>query len=82
MKISQAVSNRINDILKIRDMSIYQLEVITGISHSTMSCLMLNRYESVNLKTILLIIQSLNITILDFFDCIYFRDLDKIIINQ
>ena len=69
MKISACISTRIRQILNERSLSIYRLELMTGISHNTMMCLLNNRYNSANIKTVFIIIQALGYTIADFFNC-------------
>ena len=59
-------------------MSQYQLEMRSGLYHSTLSCFLNCRYSSANIKTIFLVIQALDITILDFFDSPLFADLYNI----
>ena len=80
MCISEAISIRINEILCERNMSLYQLEQITGIPHSTMSCVMSIRYDSVNLKTVFLIIKGLNMNINEFFNPDLFN-LDELLVE-
>ena len=76
MKINQAFSLRIREILKQKRMSQYQLEMRSGLYHSTLSCFLNCRYSSANIKTIFLIIQALDITILEFFDSPLFNDIN------
>lgn len=78
MNISYIISKRVREILKDKELTQYQLEMLSGISHSTISCLMNNRYNAVNLKTLFIIIQALNITVLEFFDNPLFLNLDNI----
>jgi len=78
MKINQAFSLRIREILKQKRMSQYQLEMRSGLYHSTLSCFLNCRYSSANIKTIFLIIQALDMTILEFFDSPLFADLYNI----
>ncbi len=77
MNINQALSKRIREILKQKEMSQYELEMRSGLYHSTLSCLLNCRYNSANIKTIF-IIQALDITILEFFDSPLFADLYNI----
>ncbi len=78
MNINQALSKRIREILKQKEMSQYELEMRSGLYHSTLSCLLNCRYNSANIKTIFIIIQALDITILEFFDSPLFVDLYNI----
>lgn len=77
MRISESVSTRIRDILYKRNISIYKLRDITGLNKGTITSLLYNRYDSVNLKTLFVILQSLNITVLEFFDSPLFADLNN-----
>lgn len=78
MTISKSVSTRIRDILYNRQISIGKLRDITGLSKGTIISLLYNRYDSVNLKTVFIILQALDISVLEFFDSPLFADLNKI----
>lgn len=78
MTTSECVSLRIREVLNKKQMTIYKLEQISCISHSTMKALLNNVNNSCNLKTLFLIIQSLEMTVLDFFNSPLFEDLDNI----
>ncbi|MBR6778756.1 MAG: helix-turn-helix domain-containing protein [Clostridia bacterium] len=78
MTTNECVSLRIREILSKRQMTSYKLEQISCISHSTMKALLNNVNNSCNLKTLFLIIQSLEMTVLDFFNSPLFADLDGI----
>ena len=68
MTLSVAISTRIRSILKDRKLTQYKLERMTGITHNTMLALLNNRYKSCNLRTLVIIIMSLNMSIKEFFD--------------
>ena len=72
--VANAVVMRIKEILKEKNMSIYRLEKITAMSHNTMQTLMRADNNSVNLKTVLLVIRGLNITAEKFFASPLFED--------
>ena len=74
MKLSKAISSRIREILSERNMSQYKLEQKAGLTHNTLLCIMNNRYESCNLKTLMKIISALEITAAEFFDSKYFTE--------
>lgn len=78
MTTSECVSLRIREVLNKKQMTIYKLEQISCISHSTMKSLLNNVNNSCNLKTLFLIIQSLEMTVLDFFNSPLFEDLYNI----
>lgn len=77
MRLSYLVSKRIREIIKQKHYTQYRLEMLAGMSHSTMNCLLNNRYESVNLKTLFIIIQALDMSVIEFFDSPLF-DLEDI----
>lgn len=81
MRISESVSIRIRDILYERNISIYKLRDITGLNKGTITSLLYNRYDSVNLKTLFIILQSLNITVLEFLDSPLFANLNKFVLD-
>lgn len=76
MKISEAISVRIKEILKEKMITQYRLEKIACIPHSTMMDIVNARRESCNVKTLVLIIRSLGITVSEFFDTPIFESED------
>jgi len=68
MKTSHAVAERTRELLKTKKMTQYRLEQNTGIPHNTMISLMNGRNDGVNLKTVMLIILGLDVTVLEFFN--------------
>lgn len=68
MKISEVIALRIRQILKQRKMTQYRLEQLSGISHNTMINLLNARYNAANIKTVFIIIESLGMTVKEFFD--------------
>ena len=61
MTISQAVTARINEILREKDMTWYKLEQITGLSKGAIIGIQYSRYKSINLTTLVIIISRLGI---------------------
>ena len=74
--VAEVVVKRIKEILNEKGMSIYRLEKITAMSHNTMQTLMRADNNSVNLKTVLLVIRGLGVTTADFFNSPMFDDED------
>lgn len=68
MTISECVSSRIREILSDKNMTIYKLEQLSCVSHSTMKCLLNNAYDACNLRTLFQIIDALDMSVVDFFD--------------
>ena len=74
MTISQAVTARINEILREKDMTWYKLEQITGLSKGTIIGIQYSRYKSINLTTLVIIIRALDISIDEFFKSPLFNE--------
>ncbi len=74
--VSNAVASRVREILKQKNMSIYRLEKITAMPHNSMQTVMRADNNSVNLKTVLLLIRGLGVTAKEFFDSPLFEDED------
>jgi len=76
--INQAVSMRITELLAERNMSQYRLEQNSGISHSQLGFIMKNRNNSVNFKTVIMLANGFNMTVLEFLDspCFDFNKLE------
>ena len=72
MTINQALSLRIKELLQLNGMSQYRLEQNSGISHSQLGFILKNRNNSVNFKTVLMLAQGFNMTLLEFLDSPYF----------
>lgn len=68
MKLNEAISTRIRQLLAEQHLTQYKLEQLSGLTHNTMLCIMNARYQSCNLKTLMKIIQALNISVKEFFD--------------
>ena len=65
--LNQAVSQRIDELLKQRGMTQYQLFTKSGVPKSTLSNLMNCSYDSVKLRIIHEICQGFEISISEFF---------------
>ncbi|MDE7438991.1 MAG: helix-turn-helix transcriptional regulator [Clostridia bacterium] len=76
MKLSTAVAMRISNILHDKNMSQYRLERNIAMPHNTMKSLMGERNNSVNLKTVMLIIRGLDMTTAEFFNDPLFENPD------
>lgn len=74
MKISEAVSKRILELLKEKEMSQYRLYMDAGIAKTTLTNLIKARHNSVNLETLINIVRTLKISIPDFFDSPLFEE--------
>lgn len=73
MKLSEAVSQRVNELLVEKDKTQYELYKLSGVSQSTISDIRLMKNNSVNLRIIYEITQGLNMDLFDFFNSPLFK---------
>ena len=74
MQLNEAVSARLKDLLRERNMTQYQLYMKSGVSKSSISNIINCAYDSVKLRLIHELCQGLEINISDFFDSPYFDE--------
>ncbi len=74
MKVSEAVAERIREILKEKKMTQYRLEINSGLSKGTFTSLMYARYKGVNLTTLITVIRTLGISVEKFFESKLFSE--------
>mgnify|MGYP003299250893 CR=1 FL=1 len=67
MKLNEAVSRRLQELLKERDMTPYQLYMKSGVPKSTIGNIINCQYDSVKLRIIHELCQGLNLNISEFF---------------
>ena len=68
MKLSRAIALRISEFLREKKITQYRLEKLTALHHNTISYIMSEKNNSINLKTLMIIIKALDITPSQFFD--------------
>ena len=71
--INYALSLRIKELLKLKNMSQYRLEQNSGVSHSQLGFILKNRNNSVNFKTVIMIAHGFGMTLLEFLDSPHFE---------
>ena len=76
MKLNQAVSLRLQELLREHGMTQYQLFTKSGVPKSTISNLIHCSYDSVKLRIIHELCQGLEITIPDFFNSPLFDEVN------
>ena len=67
MQLNEAVSNRLKELLRERNMTQYQLYIKSGVPKSSIGNIVHCAYDSVKLRVIHEICQGLGISISDFF---------------
>lgn len=74
MKLNQAVSERLSELLKEKGMTQYQLYVKSGVPKSTISNIINCSYDSVKLRVIHEVCQGLDVGIDKFFASPLFKE--------
>lgn len=68
MKLNEAVSRRLQGLLKEHGMTAYQLYMKSGVPKSTIGNIINCQYDSMKLRIIHELCQGLNLNISEFFD--------------
>lgn len=68
LKLNEALSKRLTELLETRNMTQYQLYIKSGVPKSTLHNIINCEYDSVKLRIIHEICQGLEIDIPEFFD--------------
>ena len=76
MTLTRAIKTRIEQVLAEKGFQLYTATRIGGVSANTIKTLIAERNKSVNLKTVLQIIRSLEITAGEFFSSPLFESYD------
>lgn len=74
MKLNEAISARLTELLQERNMTQYQLFMKSGVPKSTIGNVINCAYDSVKLRVIHEMCQGLGIEIIDFFDSPLFAE--------
>lgn len=77
MKIRNAVVERLRELTDKKGITLYKLQKDSGIPEGTFLTLIYGDRKGANLTTIITLIQSLDISLKDFFDSPLFDDLDN-----
>lgn len=74
MKLNEAVSQRLQELLKERGMIQYQLSMKSGVPKSTIGNVVNCMYDSVKLRIIHELCQGMNLNISEFFNSPMFEE--------
>ena len=74
MKLNEAVSHRLSELLQERNMTQYQLYTRTGVTRGTISNIIICRNKALNLRVLHELCQGLDINLVDFFDSPLFEN--------
>ena len=68
MNVCKAVGLRISELLTKNNMTLYRLEQKSGVQHGTMMCIMNERNKNVTLKTIIMLANGFDMSLIEFLD--------------
>ena len=68
MTISEAVTQRLKQLLKEKGMTLYQLEKKTCVSHDTVKSIVKGKTKGVSLRTLVNLAEGLDMTVSEFLD--------------
>lgn len=74
MKLNEAVSQRLQELLKERGMTQYQLSMKSGVPKSTIGNVVNCMYDSVKLRIIHELCQGINLNVSEFFNSPMFEE--------
>jgi len=74
MKLNEAVSQRLQELLKERGMTQYQLSMKSGVPKSTIGNVVNCMYDSVKLRIIHELCQCMNLNVSEFFNSPMFEE--------
>ena len=76
MTINEAVQKRILEICDERNISVNKLCIMSGVTQSTVNNILSRKNTSPTILTIKRLCDGADISLLEFFDCNLFNDLD------
>ena len=77
MTIGNAVKERIVELCHTKGITINKLGTISGVTQSTINNITSGRNNSTTISTVKKLCDGLDITIVDFFSCDLFKNLDQ-----
>lgn len=77
MKISKAVAARIEELCLTSGLTINGLANLSGVHPSTVKSIIYGASKNPGIATIKMLCDGLNITIVEFFDCEIFKNLEQ-----
>lgn len=77
MGISDAVRDRLNELLKERNLTINGLSNLAGVTQSTVNDFFKGTSSNIGIITLKKLIDGLDMTIIEFFDTDVFRNLEQ-----
>ena len=77
MTIGEACRVRIQELCNERNITVNKLAIISGVTQSTLNNIVCGRNNSTTVSTIKKLCDGLEISIIDFFNCDIFKNLEQ-----
>lgn len=77
MNIKDAIVLRFKDLCRQRNIKFNELATLSGVTPSTVYSMMDNKRKDVSIITVKKLCDGLSISIIDFFNCDIFRNLEQ-----
>ncbi|MBP3922448.1 MAG: helix-turn-helix transcriptional regulator [Ruminiclostridium sp.] len=77
MYISEAVAERILELCKERDITVNKLCTISAVTQSTVNDIVNKKAKNIGIVTIKKLCDGLQMTVIEFFDCDLFKNLEQ-----
>ncbi|MBQ2798567.1 MAG: helix-turn-helix transcriptional regulator [Ruminiclostridium sp.] len=77
MYISEAVAERILELCKERDITVNKLCTISAVTQSTVNDIVNKKAKNIGIVTIKKLCDGLQISVIEFFDCEIFKNLEQ-----
>ena len=77
MTVGEALRKRITELCEKNKITLNKLSIISGITQSTLNNIVSGRNNSATVSTVKKICDGLDISLIDFFDCELFGDLEQ-----
>ncbi len=78
MLSSEAINLRITELLKERNISVYKLSYLAGISNSIISDFRRGKVKEPSISSLIHICEGFDISLKEFFDSPYFTDVEAV----
>ena len=77
MNITEAVKKRFDELCYEKDLNYCKLATISGVPYTTVKSIFYNQSQNPGIATIKKLCDGLEISVTDFFDTDYFRNLEQ-----
>lgn len=76
MEVSDLIALKIKELLNEKDMTVYELETLTGIHNSTLYMFLNRQTKTIRIENLVYVCEALQITLGEFFSDRRFNDVE------